>query len=34
MDPERPVKPSDLMHATRRQRPFSHAEWLFEWKLI
>lgn len=33
MDLEWPVKPSDLMHATRRQRPFSHAEWLFEWKL-
>jgi ATP-dependent DNA ligase len=33
MELERPVKPSDLMHATLRRRPFSHDDWLFEWKL-
>lgn len=33
MELEWPVKPSDLMHATQRRRPFSHADWLFSWKL-
>lgn len=33
MELERPIKPSDLMHATLRRRPFSHDDWLYEWKL-
>lgn len=33
MERNRPIKPADLMHATRRQRPFSHGDWLFEWKV-
>ncbi|CAB3754797.1 DNA ligase [Paraburkholderia humisilvae] len=33
MDLERPIKPSDLMHAMQRRRPFSHVDWLFQWKL-
>lgn len=33
MQLDRSIKPSDLMHATRRQRPFSHDDWLFEWKV-
>ena len=33
MELERSIKPSDLMHATLRRRPFSHHDWLFEWKL-
>jgi hypothetical protein len=32
MELEWQVKPSDLMHATLRHRPFSHDDWLFEWK--
>ncbi|WP_454875218.1 ATP-dependent DNA ligase [Paraburkholderia xenovorans] len=32
MELDRPIKPSDLMHATLRRRPFSHAEYLYEWK--
>ena len=33
MELERPIKPSDLMHATLRRRVFSHDDWLYEWKV-
>jgi ATP-dependent DNA ligase len=33
MELERPIKPSDLMHATLSRRPFSHDDWLYEWKV-
>ncbi|MFP3637576.1 DNA ligase [Paraburkholderia sp. SIMBA_054] len=33
MERERLFDPTDLMHPTLRRRPFSDADWLFEWKL-
>lgn len=30
---EQSITASDLMHATRRQKAFSNAEWLYEWKI-